>query len=93
MDRLLIKYKQLIDTYSREYIIDETRRFPEHYSFEEKVKLEYMSIHGYVNDKNSNEAFFDSNQLVVIEETLEELDNSLNGEHIDETGDNPIKNL
>ena len=73
MDRLLLKYKQLIDTYSREYIIDETRRFPEHCSFEEKVKLEYMSIHGYVNDKNSNEAFFDSNQSSVIEETLEEI--------------------
>ena len=73
MDRLLLKYKQLIDTYSREYIIDETRRFPEHYRFQDKVKSEYMSIHGYVNDKNSNEAFFDSNQSSVIEETLEEI--------------------
>ena len=34
------------------------------------------------NDNNKN-----------TEETLEELDNSLNGEHIDENGDNPIKNL
>ena len=34
------------------------------------------------NDNNKN-----------TEETLEELDNSLNGEYIDENGDNPIKNL
>lgn len=73
MDGLLRKYKQLIDTYSREYILDETRRFPKHYRFEDKVKSEYMSIHGYVNDKNSNEAFFDSNQSSVIEDTLEEI--------------------
>ena len=73
MDRLLIKYKQLIDTYSREYIIDETRRFPEYYRFQDKVESEYISVHGYVNDKNSNEAFFDSNQSSVIEDTLEEI--------------------
>lgn len=73
MDRLLRKYKQLIDTYSEEYILEETKRFPEHYRFQDKVESEYMSIHGFVNDKNSNEAFFDSNQLSVIEETLEEL--------------------
>ena len=73
MDRLLIRYSKLIDLYSEEYIQEETRRFPEHYRFQDKVESEYISVHGYVNDKNSNEAFFDSNQLVVIEEALEEL--------------------
>ena len=46
--------------------------------------LETFSDARISNEKDSNEN---------IEETLEKLDKSLNGETIEENGDNPIKNL
>lgn len=73
MDELLIRFQNEVLNNSQEFLSRENKKFPPNYSEEDKVKLEFISIHAYYNDKNSNEGYFDSNQDFVIQQTLDEI--------------------
>lgn len=70
MDDLLIRFAQLLKNRSKEFLKKERNNFPSNYGDKEKVESEYIRIQAYYHDKNSNEAFYDSNQDAVIQDTL-----------------------
>ncbi len=73
MDELLLKYEKDVLNNPQEFISRELKKFPSNYSDKDKVKSEFMSIHSFYHDKNSNESFFDSNQNFVIQQALDEI--------------------
>lgn len=70
MDELLVRFAQLIKNNSREFLRNEKNNFPANYGEKEKAESEYIRIQAYYYDKNSNEAFYDSNQDFVIQDTF-----------------------
>ena len=70
MDDLLIRFAQLVKNKSKEFLKKEKNNFPPNYGDKEKTESEYIRIQAYYHDKNSNESFYDSNQDLVIQDTL-----------------------
>lgn len=73
MEDLLLRFQNEIVNNPQVFLANESKKFPSNYSEADKVKSEFMSLHSYYHDKNSNEGYFDSNQDFVIQEALEEI--------------------
>ena len=73
MEDLLLRFQNEIENNPQAFLASESKKFPSNYSEEDKVKSEFMSLHSYYHDKNSNEGYFDSNQDFVIQEALGEI--------------------
>ena len=73
MEDLLLRFQSRILNDLNGFLSQESKNFPNNYKEEDKVKSEFMGLHSYYHDKNSNEGFFDSNQDFVIQETLSEI--------------------
>ena len=73
MEDLLLRFQNEIVNNPQAFLASEAKKFPSNYSEEDKVKSEFMSLHSYYHDKNSNEGYFDSNQDFVIQEALGEI--------------------
>lgn len=73
MEDLLLRFQNEIVNNHQAFLANESKKFPSNYSEADKVKSEFMSLHSYYHDKNSNEGYFDSNQDFVIQEALEEI--------------------
>lgn len=81
MDPLLERFIDRIEENPDDFIKEEYKKFPQEYFIQDKLKSEYISLHAYFYDKNSNEAFFDSNQADVILESLNEIKALLDDEN------------
>ena len=73
MEDLLLRFKNVIENNLQAFLASESKKFPSNFSEEDKVKFEFLGLHSYYYDKNSNEGYFDSNQDFVIQEALEEI--------------------
>ena len=73
MDELLLRFQNMVLNNPDSFLSQESKNFPDNYKEEDKVKSEFIGLHSYYHDKNSNEAFFNSNQGVVIQKVLDEI--------------------
>ncbi len=73
MDELLLRFQNMVLNNPDSFLSQESKNFPDNYKEEDKVKSEFIGLHSYYHDKNSNEAFFNSNQSVVIQKALDEI--------------------
>ena len=73
MDELLLRFQNMVLNNPDSFLSQESKNFPDNYKEEDKVKSEFIELHSYYHDKNSNEAFFNSNQSVVIQKALDEI--------------------
>ena len=70
MDDLLVHFAQIIKNDSKAFLNNEKGNFPVGYGEKEKTESEYIRIQAYYHDKNVNESFYNSNQDVIIQDTL-----------------------
>lgn len=73
MDELLLRFQNMVLNNPDSFLSQESKNFSDNYKEEDKVKSEFIGLHSYYHDKNSNEAFFNSNQSVVIQKALDEI--------------------
>ena len=70
MDDLLVHFAQIIKNDSKAFLNNEKGNFPVGYGEKEKTESEYIRIQAYYHDKNVNESFYNSEQDVIIQDTL-----------------------
>lgn len=73
MDELLLRFQNKVINNLNSFLSEESENFPSNYQEVDKVKSEFIGLHSYYHDKNSNEGFFDSNQDYVIQQALNEI--------------------